>query len=251
MYGYIYETKIKDTNQVYIGMKKSDHFVETYFGSGVEIKKLYKIYDITSFNVRLIDVAYSQEELRQLEISYIKSYKEKYGDRCINIHPGGSGGDVITPEKMIEFKKKMTAINRSRCGNPDFKKLCSKRLKKFYSNYENRKIQSIRIKKVWEKSELRKKQSEKLKNYYKNHPKDCSYLHKRCNFLLNGTEIEFDSIKELRRYLISEYDYNPDRRTFNKIIQNSEKGISYMPFHRNNKKLSKLRGMMIFRLDKV
>lgn len=43
MYGYIYKTINIITNQIYIGKKKSDKFLSTYYGSGKNIKNTIKL----------------------------------------------------------------------------------------------------------------------------------------------------------------------------------------------------------------
>ena len=42
MYGYIYKTINIITNQIYIGKKKSDKFLSTYYGSGKKYKESIK-----------------------------------------------------------------------------------------------------------------------------------------------------------------------------------------------------------------
>ena len=47
-------------------------------------------------------------------------------------------------------------------------------------------------------------------------------------------------------YLLEEYQYNPDRRTFNKLMELGEQGIPYKPFHKNNEKLQQIYPSRIF-----
>lgn len=144
----------------------------------------------------------------------------------------------------------MTIINRQRCNNENFKNKISKATTKRYSDKNVRETHSKKIKEVWSNPKLRDCQSKKLKEYYSKHEHDCSFNNIPCMFELNNIKIRFESIKDLREYLIKEYQYNPDRRTFNKLLELGEKGIGYKPFHKNNLKLQRLKGMLIYKIDK-
>lgn len=87
-----------------------------------------------------------------------------------------------------------------------------------------------------------------LKEYNKTHKRDNSYNFKPCIFKLRNTVKEFKSVKDLRNFLIKKYGYNPDRRTFNKLMENGKDNIPHIPFYKNNEKLSKLEGMIIHKL---
>lgn len=50
MYGYIYMVEILPTDEIYIGKKKSDKFVKSYYGSGKLIKSRLK-----EFGKRIVD----------------------------------------------------------------------------------------------------------------------------------------------------------------------------------------------------
>ena len=248
MYGYVYKTTNKITNEVYIGQKKSEYFVDDYFGSGVNIQRDLKEYGKCSFKVKPLKEVYSQEELDFYEIYYIEKYKKKYGDRCINIASGGMHGanthKYASPESRKKFKDTMTAINRKRCQSEEFKKKCSERMIIRYSDPEERKRQSEITRKFCHTEEYRKKCSESHKQYWATHEKDGSMFYKPCVFKLNDIYIEFESVNALREYLITEYNYNPDRRTFKKLMNDGKNNIPYKPFHRN--KMGKLSGMIIY-----
>lgn len=111
-------------------------------------------------------------------------------------------------------------------------------------------MHSDKIKQVWSNSELRSQQSKRLKEYYAHHQHDCSFNYIPCIFKLNDIEKHFESIKDLRQFLIDEYEYNPDRRTFNRLMSMGQQNIPYKPFHKNNEKLQRLNGMLIYKLDK-
>lgn len=159
---------------------------------------------------------------------------------------GGDGGNVYAyapPEMMERFIKTMTEINRQRCSSPAFKANQAKNMQIRYQDAAARELQSKVVQEAWSDAELREQQSERLKTYYSSHKKDQSYLHKPCSFSLNGMVKHFDSVKELREFLTSEYGYTPDRRTFHKLMEDGAMGIPYKPFHKN--KFAQLAGMRI------
>lgn len=270
MFGYIYLTKNLVNNKVYIGKHKSDKYDSKYYGSGLILKKAIKKYGINNFTNELIDKADSLEELNEKEKYYISKYKEEYGDKCYNISNGGDGGDNIhckSPEEIEDFIKKitiinrekwnnksekekedfikkMTSINRERCNTDDFKKKISKASHNRYLNENERIEQSIRIKKAWSNPILIEQQRERLLEYYKNNKVTRDKLYKPCIFELNGEIKEFESVKSLRQFLIDEFNYNPDRRTFAKLMKDGANRKPFIPYHKN--KLEILKGMLIY-----
>lgn len=247
MFGYIYITINNINGKVYIGKHKCSQYDPHYMGSGTIINKAFDKYGIENFTNKIIDIADTLEELNEKEKYYIEKYKNEFGNNCYNIAKGGDGGDTISdkPEaEKREFIKKMTEINQERCSKPDFKEKISKANKKRYSNIEERKKQSIIIKQSWSNEELREQQRIKIKEYYSKNKKDNSCNYKKCVFELNDLKIEFESVQKLREFLIEEYNYNPDRRTFSKLMKNGELRISFNPFHKN--KFKELVGMIIY-----
>lgn len=249
MYGYIYKTKNKITKEVYIGQKKSNVFVESYYGSGKYIKENLKKYGKANFKVTMLAKADSREELNELEIRYIKKYKDKNHKLCINQAYGGIGGNTFeyaTDTDKKDFKDKMTHINQKRCRSQEFKNQTSKRMKKLYSNKSERVKQSERIRKAWSNQDLRSEQSKKLKEYYKNNKKDNSYNNKKCSFELDGNIIIFDSVEKLKSYIKTRYDVQFSNPAFKKMMENE---TPYIPFHRKKEKLLKLEGMVVRFID--
>lgn len=247
MFGYVYITTNLINNNVYIGKHKSSCFDENYIGSGTILNKAIKKYGKNNFSCKILYEANSLEDLNTKEIYFIALYKKLYKDKCYNVASGGDGGDTLsskTPEEKEEFIKKMTVINRKRCSSEEFKNKISVSNKARYSNVSEREKQSKKIKEAWSDVELRKNQSKKLKEYYSTHKKDNSYLNKKCVFILNGEHIIFNSANELRAFLITEYNYAPDRRTFQKLLKDGSHGIPFTPFHKN--KLKALCGMIIY-----
>ena len=253
MVGYIYKTTNNINQKIYIGKHQSSEYDPKYFGSGKILRRAIEKYGLDNFSNEIIDMADTDEELNEKEKYYIEYYKSLYGKDCYNLANGGDGGDVFkyqSPEYKQKFIDKMTLINKQRCNTDEFKNKISKATSKRYQDSGERKLHSEKIKKVWSNQNLRQEQSKRLKEYYSEHKHDCSFNFIPCIFKLNDISIEFDSIKDLREFLIEEYQYNPDRRTFNKLMELGKQGIPYKPFHKNNEKLQKLNGMLIYKLDK-
>ena len=144
----------------------------------------------------------------------------------------------------------MTVINKQRCNTEEFKSKLSKATSKRYQDINKRKLHSEKVREVWSNQTLREEQSKRLKEYYSENEHDCSFNFIPCVFELRDIKLTFESIKDLRQYLLEEYQYNPDRRTFNKLMELGKQGIAYKPFHKNNEKLQRLNGMLIYKLDK-
>ncbi len=88
-YGYIYKTKNKLDNRIYIGQKKG-MFKPNYFGSGKHLKLAIAKYGEPRFKIELIAYAKTQKQLDKLEQKYIASYRKILGiDNLYNISDGG------------------------------------------------------------------------------------------------------------------------------------------------------------------
>lgn len=253
MIGYIYKTTNLINQKKYIGKHQSSEYDPKYFGSGKILRMAIKKYGIENFINEMIDVADTIQELNKKEKCYIEYYKSVHGANCYNLAKGGDGGNVFeyqSSENKQKFIEKMTLINQKRCGSDDFKSKISEAMTRRYSDEDARKEHSEKIKTSWSNQELRKKQSEILKEYYSEHEHDCSFNNIPCVFELGDIKIQFASIQELTKYLLDEYQYTPARKTFNRLMELGSKRIPYEPFHKNKEKLQKLKGMLIYRLDK-
>ena len=130
MFGYIYKTTFPD-GKVYIGQKQSGFFCQSYFGSGVYVKRYIKKYGTDDLKVEVIDWCESLEELNQKEIFYIKEYNSIMPNGY-NIAVGGGCGNTFagkSKEELNEIKEKMS---KSRKGVPNLKnkKPCPEERKK-------------------------------------------------------------------------------------------------------------------------
>ena len=253
MIGYIYQTTNNINQKIYIGKHQSPEYDNKYFGSGTILRRSIQKYGLENFTNEMIDTAETDEELNKKEKYYIKYYKDLYGSQCYNLASGGDGGNVFqyqSSEQKQIFVRKMTKINQQRCGREDFKQKIRLATIRRYQNENERRLHSEKVKTTWSDPKLRSKQSDRLKEYYNHHYHDCSFNCIPCVFKLNNIEKHFESIKALRQFLIDEYDYNPDRRTFNRLMDMGQQNISYKSFHKNNEKLQRLNGMLIYKLDK-
>ena len=251
MYGYIYKTENMITHDIYIGKKALPNFRKTYHGAGKRIKKDIEKYGKENFSTEMICEAENSEELNALEIENIEKYKLQYGDQCINSAKGGDGGNTLqyaSDEKKDKFRKTMTEINQKRCRSEEFRQKTGERMKKKYEDPEERKKHSDKIKQSWSNTSLREEQSKRLKEYYKDHPKDCSFNNKRCTMELNGEVMEFDSRKELKKFLKDEYGVTFANPAIKEML---ESGKPYRPFHKNKSGLSKLSGMILHNSNEV
>lgn len=97
MIGYIYVTKTT-CGHYYIGQRKKQRFDESYFGSG----KLLKGKTIES--CEMIDSSESFYRLNEKERTWIRVYKMKHGDKCLN------RGPVIMCQNGLVFVHKKTNI---------------------------------------------------------------------------------------------------------------------------------------------
>lgn len=88
-YGYIYAVIDLETDKKYIGQHKGK-FSNTYYGRGIYIKRAIKKYGKEHFKMKLIDWAFSKEELDKLEVTWIKKMDCIY-PMGYNIAPGGDG----------------------------------------------------------------------------------------------------------------------------------------------------------------
>ena len=89
-YGYIYCTTDLKNGMKYIGQKKSDKFIPSYFGSGAILKCKLKSKPDT-FRADLIEWCSSKKKLDQKEIDWIKAIGK--WPVSYNLTNGGEGGN--------------------------------------------------------------------------------------------------------------------------------------------------------------
>lgn len=101
MIHYIYETRNKINNKIYVGVRSSKHFDDGYFGSGILLKRAINKYGIENFNKRILWVFGSAESAYQKEYEIVDKSFVKRKD-TYNIAIGGKGGnlgDVVNKKK--------------------------------------------------------------------------------------------------------------------------------------------------------
>lgn len=246
MYGYIYLTTNLINDRKYIGKHKSEIYDDKYYGSGKILLQAISKYGIENFTNEILYEADYAEELNKKEKEYISLYREKYGKQMYNIASGGDGGDTYSSkseEEKKDFVKKMEKINKDRCTSEEFKMKASERLTKKYSNIKERKLQSERIKKSWNNEQLKEEQSERLRNYYKTHKKDNSYNNIPCGIKFNGVIYEFESVKQLKKFMKEEFNFAPRNSNVKQMMIDGTNGIPYVSFF---KKHSNLNGMLLY-----
>lgn len=107
IYGIIYKITNKINGKVYIGQtsakfgfdRRYKHNLEKYT-SNIHLKRDIEKYSIENFTIdKEFDIAYSKEELDELEIKYIREFNAtnpKYG---YNLQTGGSHGKLSEETK--------------------------------------------------------------------------------------------------------------------------------------------------------
>ena len=138
-YGFVYITFNDINERKYIGQKKFNNQWKTYKGSGKLLRQALNKYGKDNFNRLIIAIAYSKEELNDLEIKFIKEYDAVTNDDYYNISQGGdhfgrSKGYRCSDEvrknmskpKSVEHKKKLSDFNKGKKMSEESKHKMSK-----------------------------------------------------------------------------------------------------------------------------
>jgi len=125
-YGFIYITTNLINGRKYIGQKMFRKEWKTYFGSGVALKLSFKKYGKVNFSRGIIDIAYSESELNELEIEFIKEYNAVKSNNYYNIAEGGKVGSTIAGLSEQKLKERSRKLSLAFKG----KKLSPERIKK-------------------------------------------------------------------------------------------------------------------------
>jgi len=136
-YGFIYKTTNLINGKKYIGQKKFLKDWKNYLGSGKLFLKAIKKYNKINFNRKIIAVAFSINELNNMERYFIEKYNACYDTNFYNISAGGKSN--LTKEikekiskshlgkKLSEETKQKISINSLKMwNNPNFKLIMSK-----------------------------------------------------------------------------------------------------------------------------
>ena len=93
MIHYVYETRNKVNNNIYIGVKSSKHFDDGYFGSGTYLKRAINKYGIENFTKKILWVFGTAREAYQKESEIVDQSFINRKD-VYNIATGGKGGNL-------------------------------------------------------------------------------------------------------------------------------------------------------------
>lgn len=111
VYGFIYITINLINDKKYIG--KHTNLYDEYYGSGKLIVQDIKKYGKSNFKRIILDFAYTEYELNELEKFYISIYNAVKDPQFYNIHIGGNGGFTragYTVEEEQQYRQKMKKI---------------------------------------------------------------------------------------------------------------------------------------------
>ena len=115
-----YHTKITNTttNDVYHYFGRHRLTGEEYYGSGTFIKNCRKENDLTpglwTFNTEIIKEVKTFKEAKHYESLIVTRGIIEYGDKCVNVHPGGDGGvDFHTEETRKQMSISHTGVSRT------------------------------------------------------------------------------------------------------------------------------------------
>ena len=120
--------------------------------SGTHLDNAINLYGPSAFVLTQEDVAYSKEELNELERHYVKEYDSMNPDKGYNMTEGGEGG-VPSPE-VIE---KMTKVNQEIARNPETQTRMSKSLTDAWKNKEYQESVSGGVSQSWQNPVSREK----------------------------------------------------------------------------------------------
>ena len=124
-YGFIYITTNMINGKRYIGQKKFEFGTqnekrwESYLGSGALIKKAIKKYGKKNFYKDIVAIAYSKEELDELEKEWVYNYNADISDDFYNIAEGGHNNPLLgkSQEEVLLIREKQSETLKQRYSN--------------------------------------------------------------------------------------------------------------------------------------
>lgn len=122
IYGFIYITTNKINGKKYIGQKKYMKGWEDYLGSGTILRRSIDKYGKENFTREILSIAYSIEELNNLEADFIEKYDAVESKDYYNIASGGHGGFTgrgqhASEETKLKMRQMRQGKNNSNYGN--------------------------------------------------------------------------------------------------------------------------------------
>ena len=97
IYGYVYKVTNNINGKIYVGQHKSRVLDESYWGSGVLIRRSQEKYGLENFTIEILEWCSSREDLDSKEIYWIKElnstdpvvgYNIGFGGRSCGDHHG-------------------------------------------------------------------------------------------------------------------------------------------------------------------
>jgi hypothetical protein len=125
-YGFIYINTNLINGKRYIGQKKFTRNWQYYLGSGKYLKNAINKYGKENFRRDIIVLAYSEEELNNLEVEWINNYNACKSSDFYNISEGGSGCTILNKILSKEHKIKISKAKKGK--NTDEKHWNSKKI---------------------------------------------------------------------------------------------------------------------------
>lgn len=135
----VYKTTNLITKKIYVGVTSKDD--PGYLGSGKTLNKAIKKYGKENFVRETLEECYSEKELFEREIFWIKELKSK-GSNGYNLTDGGMG--ILNPTK--EVRKKISKSLTGRIQSEETKrKIAEANIGKKYSEETKRKVGQCHI----------------------------------------------------------------------------------------------------------
>lgn len=119
-HGFIYITTNINNGKRYIGQRIFSNGWKTYLGSGVMLKNAIKKYGRESFIRDIVAVAYSEDELNELEIEWINNYNAVESDDFYNIASGGKSGNAFAGKSEKEMNVIKDKLSKARKGENNY-----------------------------------------------------------------------------------------------------------------------------------
>lgn len=132
IYGFIYVTTNLVNNKRYIGQKKISKGSkwENYLGSGLAFKKALKKYGKDNFDRKIIEIAFSYEELNMFEYFYSVKFNTLSDRQWYNLCYGGGGLKGIKFTEEHKNKLKQSKIGDK---NPNYNRIYTEEEKRKFS----------------------------------------------------------------------------------------------------------------------
>lgn len=164
IFGFVYVTTNLINGKKYVGQKKvtaSDSHWKTYLGSGRALKDAVEKYGKENFDRKIIDIAFSFEQLNRLELFYTQLFNVVADRKWYNLCYGGGGTNGVTGIKRSEETKQKLRESKLGEKNPNFGRI-----------YTEEEIEDLRRRMSGEGNPMYGKRGELSPNYGKKHSEE-------------------------------------------------------------------------------